>query len=371
MIDTSLFYKSLTSLVDFYTGVPDSLLKDFCAYISDHAEDDKHVIAANEGNSVALAAGHYLATGRPSLVYMQNSGLGNIVNPLLSLMDEDVYKIPVLLLIGWRGEPGVKDEPQHVKQGKVTLSLLECMGVEYAVMDENSDMSDILYRAEVKLNLGLPYAIVVRKNTFSKYKLISVEPDLSEFNREEAVDTIVRNSLSSDLFVSTTGKISRELFEIREKKKQSHTTDFLTVGSMGHTSQIAASVALANKHKQIICLDGDGSMLMHMGSLAVNGNLGIDNMIHIVINNSAHDTVGGQPTVARGVNLCQIAKACGYGQAISCDNQKDLEKILVTMRNEKCLSFLEVKVKKGSREDLGRPTKTPIECKDAFSREMR
>lgn len=370
MINTTDFFNSLQPLVDFYTGVPDSLLKDFCAYLSDHLEENKHIIAANEGNSIALAAGHYLATGKPSLVYMQNSGIGNTVNPLLSLMDEDVYRIPVLMLIGWRGEPGVKDEPQHKKQGKITLSLLECMGINYAVMDENSDMNEILAAAEKNLRDERPFAIVVRKNTFSKYKLLSEKPDLSDFIREDALKVIVKNSDPADMFISTTGKISRELFEIREENNQPHSSDFLIVGSMGHTSQIAAGAANARKDRQIICLDGDGSMLMHMGSVAVNGNMGIHNMIHIVLNNSAHDTVGGQPTVSKDIDLCAIASACGYNQSLSCSNAAELEEALDSVRKENSLSFIEIKVKKGSRDDLGRPTVSPVDCKKAFSGEF-
>ncbi|MBI9099231.1 MAG: phosphonopyruvate decarboxylase [Spirochaetaceae bacterium] len=371
MINTLEFYKALQPLVDFYTGVPDSLLKDFCAYLSDHLEDDRHIIAANEGNSIALAAGHYLATGKPSLVYMQNSGIGNTVNPLLSLMDADVYGIPVLMLIGWRGEPGVKDEPQHVKQGKITLSLLECMGIDYALMDSSSDMKQILTEAEKHLRENLPFAIVVRKNTFSEYKLLSEKADLSDFPREEALKILVNKSESADMFISTTGKISRELFEIREENNQSHSTDFLIVGSMGHTSQIAAGVALAGKKRQIICLDGDGSMLMHMGSLAVNGNLAMKNMIHLVLNNGAHDTVGGQPTVSKNMDLCAIATACGYKKCLSCSSAEELEKALDSMRKEKVLTFIEVKVKKGARDNLGRPTISPVDCKNAFIKEMQ
>jgi len=371
MIDPSLFFESLENIVDFYTGVPDSLLKDFCAYLSDHTEKNRHIIAANEGNSIALAAGHYLATGKPSLVYMQNSGLGNAVNPLISLMDQDVYKIPVLLLVGWRGEPGIHDEPQHIKQGKITLPLLECMQVDYVVMDEKSDWESILDTAREYLGRGLPFAIVVRKNTFSNYSLSSKIPDLSDFSREEALKTIIQQSEDTDLFVSTTGKVSRELFELREEEKQPHFRDFLIVGSMGHTSQIAAGVALAKEKRKVFCLDGDGSVLMHMGSLAINGNLPLENMVHIVFNNGAHDTVGGQPTVAGSIDLCSIARSSGYDYCASCSTEEELVRILKEVRNPNKLSFIEVLVKKGARNDLGRPTVSPIDCKNAFSAEIK
>ena len=371
MIVPSEFISSLDGIIDFYTGVPDSLLKDFCAYLSDHKKPEEHIIAANEGNSIALAAGHYLATGKPALVYMQNSGMGNAVNPLISLIDEDVYRIPVLMLIGWRGEPGKHDEPQHVKQGKITLSLLECMGIDYAVIDENSDYRQILKQASASMEKELPFAIVAKKGTFSPYKLVDKKADLSGFSREEALDAIVDSTEDSALFVSTTGKISRELFEIREKKKQGHNRDFLIVGSMGHTSQIAAGIALTGQKKRVYCLDGDGSALMHMGAMALNANSPVGNMVHIVLNNGAHDTVGGQPTVAASLDLTEIARTCGYRNCILCKSEEELKEALKKIQSERGLSFIEVRVKKGSRSDLGRPTVSPVECKKAFMKMFR
>lgn len=370
MIKPSEFISELDQFIDFYTGVPDSLLKDFCAFLSDSKSDHQHIIAANEGNSVALAAGHYLGTGKPSLVYMQNSGLGNTVNPLVSLTDRDVYRIPLLLLVGWRGEPGKKDEPQHVKQGKITTSLLECLGIDYAVIDENSDIKGVLLKARSYLDQELPFAIVVKKGCFEPYQLQHKKADLSDFSREEALDVILEHTDDSGFFVSTTGTISRELFELRGKREQGHNRDFLIVGSMGHTSQIAAGVALSRKEKRVYCVDGDGSVLMHMGSLAVNASVSPDNLVHFVLNNGAHDSVGGQPTVASDLSLDKIASSCGYKNCFSCSNPGELKKALQEVAENKVLSLIEVRVKKGSRKDLGRPTVSPVECKKAFMAEL-
>jgi len=368
MIKPEDFYNKLKHKgLDFFTGVPDSLLKEFCAYLEDHS--DRNIITANEGNSVALAAGHYLATGRPGVVYMQNSGIGNTVNPMLSLVDEDVYNIPLLMLIGWRGEPGKKDEPQHKKQGKVTLSLLECMGIEYIAIDENSDMEHVWDKAEQTLSQKKPFAIVVKKGTFSPYKLQSVQADISDFNKERALDVIVSGLNPEDLIVSTTGKLSRELFELREQKNETHKRDFLTVGSMGHTSQIAMGVALSNPKRDIYCLDGDGSFLMHMGSLAINATLKASNMKHIVFNNSAHDSVGGQPTVAGSLSLSEIAKSCGFKKALTVSDEDGLKQAVTKLVSGE-LEFLEVQVAKGSRADLGRPTISPVQCKENFMESM-
>ena len=364
MIHPSNLYSLLEAFgISMYAGVPDSLLKSFCAYVTDHAE--KNIITANEGNAIALAAGHYLATGKPACVYMQNSGLGNAINPLLSLMDTDVYGIPVLMIIGWRGAPGVHDEPQHVKQGKVTTSLLETMGVEYSILDEQSDLAVIWKEAEKNLLVNKPYALVVRKGVFAPYVLEKKIDNISTLSREDAIREIVKVVPREALIVSTTGMISRELFEIREALGQDHASDFLTVGSMGHTSQIAIGIALSRPDRQVFCLDGDGSFLMHMGSSVVNQSLHCDNFKHIVLNNASHDSVGGQPTVASSVSLSGIASACGYQTTLTVDSSFTLLQAMKDVISGK-LQFLEVRVKKGARKDLGRPTVTPQECKQKF-----
>lgn len=358
--------------VEFFAGVPDSLLKNLCAYITDNVSRENNIIAANEGGAVALAAGYHLATGKTGCVYMQNSGEGNAVNPLLSLMDADVYKMPLLLVIGWRGEPGVHDEPQHVKQGKVTLSLLETMGIQYAVLDENWEtQTDEALRVISETN-GI-YALIVRKGTFEEYQLQNQTASDWELGREEAIKIVVDKLREDDIVVSTTGMISRELFEYREAKGQGHAHDFLTVGSMGHASQIALGIALQKPDRRVVVFDGDGALLMHMGGMAIIGDYNPTNLVHIVFNNGAHDSVGGQPTVGQKIDVEALAKAVGYTDVISVDSQMSL---MCAMNHVNCavidgVSLINVNVHKGNRKDLGRPTTAPIENKEALMKELR
>ena len=365
MIEASYFYNKLIEKgIGFFSGVPDSLLKDFCAYITDHADKQNHIIAVNEGAAVGLACGYHLATNRIPLVYMQNSGIGNAVNPLLSLADNDVYRIPLLLVIGWRGEPGVHDEPQHVKQGKVTCSLLESLGISYAVLEKTEESANGQIDTCFKTisETGSPYALVIRKDTFAPYTLQKKEEHTAVMTREEAIEEIA--SGRGGIIVSTTGMISRELYELRDKTDAGHERDFLTVGSMGHASSIALSIALQKPELQVTCLDGDGAALMHMGSLAAIGTQKPRNYYHIVLNNGAHDSVGGQPTIAPFIDIPAIARSCGYTKVFLAKTKEELKKILE--EKHKGLTFIEVKVKKGSRKDLGRPKTTPQENKAAF-----
>ena len=374
MIECSDFYELLASHgVTFFTGVPDSLLKDFCAYVTDHTEARRNVIAANEGNAIALAAGHYLATGRLGLVYMQNSGLGNAVNPLTSLMDPDVYGIPALLIVGWRGEPGHKDEPQHVKMGKVTRSVLEAAGVPHAVLpDEPTAAAAALAEAVTHaMEHQTPYALVVRRGTFAKYKLQSDRPVPYEMAREQALEGLVRTLPAGALVVSTTGMPSRELFELRERLGQPHDTDFLTVGSMGHSSQIALGVALATPDRPVYCIDGDGAYLMHAGGAATIASLGPANYRHVVLNNGAHDSVGGQPTVAFEADLAAMARASGYERVLVATTEAELAERLAELHAGPGPVLLEVRVRKGARPDIGRPTMTPRELKERFMGAIR
>lgn len=372
MIEPKTFYDlALAHGTDFFTGVPDSLLKNLCAYITDNAPKEKHIISANEGSAMGLAAGYYFSTGKIPLVYMQNSGEGNMINPLLSLADSDVYSVPMVILIGWRGEPGVHDEPQHVKQGKVTCDLLDAMKVPYQILSaETADLEkqfDEAY-AYIKEN-SAPYAFVIRKGTFSDYTLKSNEAVQGNMNREEAIEKVMLLADEKAAFVSTTGMASRELYELREKHGMNHERDFLTVGSMGHASQIALSIALQKKERNIFCIDGDGATIMQMGGLATIGSRAPKNMVHIVLNNGAHDSVGGQPTVARQIDLCGIAKSCGYESVKKVETIEELENALSNL--EEKLTFIEVIVKKGARKDLGRPKSTPIENKKAFMEFLR
>jgi phosphonopyruvate decarboxylase len=363
MISSSDFYNSLKNKgIDFFAGVPDSLLKDFCAYLQDNAQKNRHIISANEGNAVGLALGHYLATGNPALVYMQNSGQGNAVNPLTSLADKEVYGIPILLLVGWRSEPGIKDEPQHAKQGRITLDLLKTLEIPYSILEDSfeKNLEDALKYMKEKSS---PYALIAKKGTFEEYKSKPIDSKYS-LTREDALK-IVLSRLEKEVVVSTTGMLSRELFELREQSKQNHEKDFLVVGGMGHASSIALGIAL-NSEKQVYCLDGDGSVLMHMGSLAVNALANSKNFRHIVFNNGSHESVGGQPTAASDLNLADIAKSCSYKSVFIAENKEELEKEIQNLAKSEGPSFLEIKIKKGHRKDLGRPTKSSEENKISF-----
>lgn len=368
MLSPSFFVETLKRHgIDYYAGVPDSLLKNICAYITDHFDAKHHIITANEGAAIGLAAGHYLATGKPACVYMQNSGEGNIINPLASLTDPEVYNIPVLLLIGWRGRPGVHDEPQHKKQGKVTTALLDVMGVDYEVLSqEESDAEKQIKKAAEALMGNKVFALVIEKDTFEDYKLRNVETNGLAMSREDAIRTVASALGDKDCIVSTTGMISRELFEYRTSMGQSHERDFLTVGSMGHASQIALGIALAQPTRRVWCFDGDGAAIMHMGGMAIVADKSPGNYIHVVFNNGAHDSVGGQPTVGLKIDLPAIAQAVGYNAAFTVERKEDLATVLDRVKDLEGPVFLEVRVKKGNRKDLGRPTTSPIQNKEAL-----
>lgn len=369
MIRPDFFIQTLSNYgIDFFTGVPDSLLKNICAYMADHLDNRHNIIAANEGAALGLAAGYHLATGKAGVVYMQNSGEGNIVNPLASLTDKEVYNIPALLLIGWRGRPGVHDEPQHIKQGKVTTGLLNVMGINYDILSKDEEKAALqIAKAAQALAANEVYALVIEKDTFSEYNLKSIEVNDLTMSREEAIKSVAAGVGEKDVVVSTTGMISRELFETRTAWNQGHERDFLTVGSMGHASQIALGIALQKTDRKVWCFDGDGATIMHMGSLTTVAALKPANYIHVVFNNGAHDSVGGQPTTGLKIDLVEVAKAVGYAHAISVQDMDSLHtaiKELTTIGVGPIL--LEIKVKKGNRKDLGRPTTTPIENKKAL-----
>ena len=374
MIRPSFFYDTLKANdIDFYAGVPDSLLKNLCAYITDHADDTHNIIAANEGGAMGLAAGYHLATGKVPVVYMQNSGEGNIINPLASLTDKDVYQIPVLLVIGWRGKPGVHDEPQHVKQGKVTLPLLETMGIPYQVLDKDEEQAakQIQTAVDFMNKNGEVYALVIEKDTFDAYTLQNVVQNDLSMTREEAIQTVAAALDEKDVIVSTTGMISRELFEYRTAMNEGHERDFLTVGSMGHASQIALGIALEQPQRKVWCFDGDGASIMHMGSIAIVASKHPQNYIHVVFNNGAHDSVGGQPTVGLSIQLPAIADAVGYSASYSVTTKDELTAVLPLVKSEEGPVLLQVCVKKGNRKDLGRPTTTPIQNKEALMEFLR
>jgi phosphonopyruvate decarboxylase len=352
----------------FFTGVPDSQLKPLCNYlINTYGISGKHIIAANEGNAVALAAGYHLSTGKIPCVYLQNSGLGNIINPVASLLDDNVYGIPCVFVIGWRGEPDVHDEPQHLFQGEITLGLLDVMGIAYMVIDKDTTEESLEERMSANravLASGKSVAFVVKKGGLSYQDEVSYRNDNST-KREEIIRAITDVS-NEDIIVSTTGKTSRELFEIREQNGQSHKYDFLTVGSMGHSSSIGLGVALNKPGIRVWCIDGDGAALMHMGAMAVIGERSPVNYVHVIINNGAHESVGGQPTVAGSIDFSKIALACGYKATFSAVDLNELKTVLAKINGLEGPILIEVKSAIGSRDDLGRPTTTPIENKNAF-----
>ncbi len=355
--------------VDFYTGVPDSLLKDLSAYLEDNMVSDKHVISANEGGAVGLALGHYLSTGETPVVYLQNSGFGNTVNPILSLADNQVYGVPMILVIGWRGEPGVKDEPQHVKQGAVNEAMLKSMNIPYQVLSTDSEQANIqisTLKAEAE-SKQTPVALLVRKNTFESYKLQKLTSSKSPLTREDSIQTIAKSLSRDTIVVSTTGKASRELYEYRDASSDSHERDFLTVGGMGHASQIALGIALNKQDRLVACIDGDGAALMHLGSMPIIGCSKVKNYIHFVLNNGAHDSVGGQPTVGQEIDFCGIAKASGYGYISSVSDANNLEETIKSaLKNLAKPAFIEVNISIGARSDLGRPRIAPSDNKVNF-----
>ena len=355
---------------DFYTGVPDSQLRPLCDYLYNIYGIDgvHHIIAANEGNAVGIAAGYHLATGKVPVVYMQNSGEGNVINPLASLMNEKVYGIPCIFVVGWRGEPGVHDEPQHIYQGEITTRLLDLMGVEWMVVSDetsNEDLEIKMGKYKKRLESGRDVAFVIRKGALTYDSKVEYNNSYT-MTREDAIRCIVE-AAGDDLIVCTTGKASRELFEIREDRGESHDRDFLTVGSMGHASSIALGIAL-NTDKRVWCIDGDGAMLMHMGAMATIGSLRPKNLIHVVINNGAHESVGGMPTVVIGTDYIEIAKHYGYQKCYRCGSSTELKKALLCNKSSNCVSLIEVKCNLKSRNDLGRPTTTPLDNKKAFMR---
>ena len=370
-IKPKLFFDNLIKGgINFFSGVPDSLLKDFCFYIDDNLDSKHHIIAANEGSALALGIGNYLATGNLSLVYLQNSGFGNLVNPLLSLADKKVYSIPGILMIGWRGEPGVPDEPQHFRQGEITLELLEIMNIPYKIfhsdMDENEVIDNLNYCLEKSQSKKQICALVIKKGFFENYSSTQKESNKFELSRSEAIEIIIANSQKDDVVVATTGLTSRELYELRKSTNQKDIQDFLVVGGMGHANQIALGIAINQPDKRVICLDGDGSIIMHMGSLTTVGSSKQKNFLHVVLNNGAHDSVGGQKTTALDINLAKIAEHSGYKNLFSVSQKKEIVEVISKINQLDGPTLLEIKINKGWDKDIGRPSSSPEENKNKF-----
>ena len=369
MLSNKQIYNQLIeNEITFFSGVPDSLLKHFCSYITAHCSNGSHIIAANEGGAIGLACGHYLATGNPGFVYLQNSGIGNIINPILSIADPEVFRIPMLIMIGWRGEPGIKDEPQHRKQGRVSESILKSIEMPYLVISQNISEAkkEIKFAIQSIRKYKSPFAILVKKNTFEPFHYMPLVNDSYSLTRERAIITIVDNLDKSDIIVSTTGKASRELFEYRATKRNGHERDFLTIGGMGHCSQIALGIALNKKEQNVFCIDGDGAAIMHLGAFAIIGQQESKNFKHLIINNGSHDSVGGQPTMGYQIDFCSIAKSCGYKYYSEVCDQESLARTINQIKTFKGAALIDIRVSKGSRDGLSRPTITPEENKLNF-----
>lgn len=374
-MDVEKFVQNLNRLgIETITGIPDSTLKQFCDYIGCNGKKyfKSHIVPADEGAAVGIAIGEYLATGKTACVYMQNSGLGNIVNPITSLVHQDVYGVPMLLLIGWRGEPGIKDEPQHKFMGRVTTGLLELLEIDYTFIDcktTENEVWSILERAKKSFLSNKQFAIIIKKGTFVKRELCVYENG-RDLVRENVIREIVKWMRVDDLIVSTTGKISRELYEQMDLIRGNHSQAFLTVGGMGYAKMIAYGIAQRKRRQRVICLDGDGAILMHMGGMAVIGQHPVNNLIHICLDNEAHESVGGMPTGAAGIDYYRIAQDSGYPCVYKVNTEKKLIKVLEKVNDKKKLTFIQIKVAIGSRVDLGRPKESPEENKREFMHMM-
>lgn len=370
---TKVFIEQLEQLgIMDYIGVPDSTLKNFCDYLYTNFSQH-HFVTVNEGAAVALAAGMYLGDKKVSCVYMQNSGIGNAINPIASLINEQVYDIPMLFVIGYRGEPGKKDEPQHKFQGEITLPLLECLNIAYETIDEKTSEAELLAiikQAQQVISQNKQFAIIVKKGSFEDTSSYHFHNSYT-LQREKAIREILKLTQEDDLIVSTTGKISREVYEQCNDLFQNHDRAFLTVGSMGHASMIALGIALKNPKRRVICLDGDGAALMHMGSMSFIAHQKCHNLIHITLNNEAHESVGGMPTDCQGQSFATIASACGYETVNCVDNETELTTVLKEYLASQKLTYLEVKVALGARKDLGRPKETAVENKQCFMEHVK
>jgi phosphonopyruvate decarboxylase len=342
--------------ISLFCGVPDSVLK----YFSNTLDGAKnHFICTNEGSAVSLAIGNYLTTKNISLVYMQNSGFANAINPLISIAEQTVYSIPLVLLIGWRGSPGIDDEPQHIAKGKITTKLLDNLNIKYIVVKEKKDFKKILNLINFSKKNKVPVALLCKPEV-----LLGVNKKIHKNNenlprREDIILKILENLNNNDKIISTTGYTSRELFQLRKIHKKNKGKDFYMVGGMGHSSMVALGVSLKSKNN-IICLDGDGSLLMHMGALATVGAFGKKNYKYILLNNSAHESVGGQKTVAGQINFSLLSKSLGFNSYTLLKSKKNYEKIITKFLKSSGPSFLEVKIQVRAMKNLSRPSNLKI-----------
>ena len=355
MVDLHLLFDTLDSLgIDFYTGVPDSLLNDFCNYLSDNIPDGRHVMAANEGNAVAIAAGHYLATGRIPLVYMQNSGIGNATNPLLSLAHDCVYGIPMVLVIGWRGDPSGTDHAQHRKQGELTPVLMNDMDIPFEILDSDETVLEkFRWAADKARTVSSPVALIVKKAILAQKEKKQDYPASDLMNREEAISAVLDIIGQDAIYLATTGRTTRELHEnLKMRGWADSGREFLNVGAMGHLSSVGLGIALAKPDKKVVIFDGDAAAVMHMGSLATNCRYPAPNLLHIVLNNGVNESVGGQKSAGRVVNMTGVAAACGYhtpGNALK--TKKEVAGFLQVPSNS-MPRFIDLYVRQGIRHDM-------------------
>ena len=367
MIKAKNFIYELKRLnVDFFSGVPDSLMSEFSKSLHFDFNDENHIISTNEGSALGMCMGYNIATEKVPLIYMQNSGLGNFINPYTSLLYEDIYKIPFLLLIGWRGEPDSVDEPQHQFQGKITLQLLKLLEIKFLVIDSESNFDEIFQTINSSISKKEPLALVVKKGTFEKDDRFFEKSEHLE-TRKNALSKVVNNFSKETLFISTTGKLSRELYELRKNNNQEH-NDLYVVGGMGHASAISTGILYGIRNKTVVCLDGDGAVLMHMGNLGILGNSGMKNFVHIIFNNSAHESVGGQPTIYNLIDSKNLYKSLGYKEVFLIEDLEDLDDL--EMLNLTGPALIEIKVQNSSDLNLMRPDKTPLENKNSFIKKI-
>ena len=356
MIDANhLFLFLKKNKINFFTGVPDSVLKDFSYVLELNKKKITNIITANEGSAIALAAGNYLSTKKPALVYMQNSGIGNAINPLISLCHPEVYSIPMVLMIGWRGSPKENDEPQHQLKGKITPSILKLLNIKFLVLNDLKDLKKIKSLITYSKYKKRPVAFLVKKNilhlkNISKRTIQSKKYLSREIVINELLDKIKKNTR----IISTTGYTSRELFQIRKNKKYKKGKDFYMVGGMGHSSMTSLGYSLNSKN-QVICLDGDGSLIMHMGSLISTGFKSKSNFKHILLNNGAHESVGDQKIDTFKVNFKNVSKSFGYKNYYLAKNNLSFNKNLKYFLKSEGPSFFEVYIRSESIKNLSRP----------------
>lgn len=350
--------------ITFFTGVPDSLMKPLCAWVL-ALDADRHAMQANEGTAVALAAGHALDGRGVAAVYLQNSGIGNAVNPLLSLAAPEVYGLPMVLLIGWRGAPGHRDEPQHQLQGRVLCAMLDAMEVpRYTLPDDPAEALDLARRLPGEARRARrPVALLVPPEGIGPAVTTVPKPTLSlagaPLRREEAIEAIVARAGQEAWVVATTGKTARELYAVRKTRGEEGQRDLLVVGSMGHASTIALGHHAAAPDRVVWCLDGDGAALMHLGAMPVLAAQAPARFVHVLFNNGVHESVGGQPLPVGPDLWAGLAAASGYVRVLRADTATDLQDALDTLPDPTGPVFLEVRVAPGSRPDLPRPSETP------------